>query len=118
MVPSEPEIRYHALPGEEPPFLRWFARLDPRSAARVKTALGRLQAGNTTNVKSVGSGVHEIRIDQGPGYRIYFGWDGPRLIIVLAGGTKRRQQDDIATAKDRWLAFQARKAERSRATET
>jgi putative addiction module killer protein len=114
----EPEIRYYAPRGDDAPFLRWFAGLDPRSAARVKTALGRLQAGNTSNVKSVGSGVHEIRIDQGPGYRIYFGWNGRRLIIVLAGGTKRRQQDDIETARQRWRSYQAEKAERSPSSET
>jgi len=114
----EPEIDYYSPPGEEAPFHRWYARLDPRSAARVRTALARLQAGNTANVKSVGSGVHEIRIDQGPGYRIYFGWDGPRLIIVLAGGTKRRQQDDIDTALRRWRHYQAAKAGRPQSSET
>ena len=63
-----------------------------------------MEAGNLSNVKSVGSGLLEYRIDYGPGYRIYFGRDGERLIILLAGGTKKRQQADIATALVRWCA--------------
>lgn len=72
-------------------------------------ALTRLEQGNTSNVKSVGSGVHELRIDHGPGYRIYFGKQGKELIILLCGGTKARQQKDIETAKLRWSEFKKRK---------
>ena len=54
--------------------------------------------GNFSNVKGIGSGVFELRITFGPGYRIYFGKDGDRLVILLGGGTKHRQQRDIATA--------------------
>lgn len=68
-----------------------------------------MEAGNLSNVKSVGSGLLEYRIDYGPGYRIYFGRDGERLIILLAGGTKKRQQADIATALMRWSEYKQRK---------
>jgi putative addiction module killer protein len=64
--------------------------------------------GNLSNAKSVGAGVHEYRIDFGPGYRIYFGKDGERLVILLAGGTKKRQQDDIRTAQELWADYRRR----------
>ena len=55
-------------------------------------AVERLADGNTSRVKPIGEGAAEIRIDRGPGYRIYFGWDGKMLVVLLGGGTKRRQQ--------------------------
>jgi putative addiction module killer protein len=80
-----------------------------RAASEVAIALTRMEAGNLSNVKGVGSGLLEYRIDYGPGYRIYFGRDGERLIILLAGGTKKRQQADIATALVRWIGYKQRK---------
>jgi putative addiction module killer protein len=79
------------------PFGRWFNRLNSPAAAKVTIALVRLGQGNVSNVKAVGLGVLEYRIDFGPGYRVYFGREGDRLVILLAGGTKQRQQDDINT---------------------
>jgi putative addiction module killer protein len=67
--------------------------------------------GNLSNTKGVGSGVMECRIDFGPGYRVYFGRDGEVLIILLGGGTKQRQQQDIATAQARWADYKRRKTE-------
>lgn len=64
---------------------------------------------NISNVKSVGSGVFECRIDFGPGYRVYFGKDGEHLVILLGGGMKKRQQEDIHTAIARWQDFKRRK---------
>ena len=80
------------------PFGRWVSRLDRHAAARVATALYRMELGNLSNVKGVGGGVMEYRIDFGPSYRIYFGRDGDALIILLGGGTKVRQQRDIEAA--------------------
>lgn len=60
------------------------------AAVKVTTAVHRMEQGNFSNVKGVGAGVYEYRIDFGPGYRIYFGKDGDRLVILLAGGTKKR----------------------------
>jgi len=60
-------------------------------------------------VKGVGAGVFESRIDFGPGYRIYFGKDGGELVILLGGGTKKRQQSDIETAHARWHDYKRRK---------
>jgi len=78
----------------------------------VATAVTRLALGNFSNVKGVGSGVFELRIDFGPGYRVYFGKDGERLIILLGGGIKKRQQHDINAAGVNWEDYKRRKQER------
>jgi putative addiction module killer protein len=87
----------------------WFGRLNSEAARRVTTALYRLGLGNTSNVKGVGGGVFEFRIDFGPGYRVYFGKDGERIVILLCGGTKKRQQDDIVLAGKCWLDYKKQK---------
>jgi len=86
------------------PYAKWFDRLNVAVAVKVTTAIHRMEQGNFSNVKGVGAGVYEYRIDFGPGYRIYFGKDGDRLVILLAGGTKKRQDADIAAAKGHSLA--------------
>jgi len=91
------------------PYAVWFNRLNAQAAAKVATALTRLAQGNFSNVKGVGSGVFECRIDFGPGYRVYIGKDGERLVILLGGGTKKRQQQDIETALTRWQDYKRRK---------
>jgi putative addiction module killer protein len=63
------------------------------------------------NVKPIGEGAAELRIDRGPGYRIYFGWDGKVLVILLGGGTKRRQRSDIEAALRHWRDYKRRKAD-------
>src|ERR1700724_4821328 len=92
------------------PFRRWFDALDDQAAAWVTIAIDRLGEGNTSNPKALSEGVSELRINRGPGYRIYFGWDGKLLVILLGGGTKRRQQSDIQTALRHWRTSKARKA--------
>ena len=72
-------------------------------------ALARLEQGNFSNVKGVGSGVYEYRIDFGPGLRIYFGKDGGSFVILVGGGTEKRQRRDIKVAGERWTAYKARK---------
>ena len=91
------------------PFASWFDSLDAPAAAKVNTAVTQLRGGNWSNVKGVGEGVHERRIDFGPGYRIYFGKDGEKMVILLAGGTKKRQDADIKEAKARWNDYKRRK---------
>jgi len=90
-------------------FGEWFSRLNSEAARKVTTALYRLGLGNFSNVKGVGSGVFEYRIDFGPGYRIYFGKDGEEIVILLRGGSKQRQDEDIARAKECWLDYKQRK---------
>ena len=91
------------------PFRRWFADLDPQATAKITTAMTRLEQGNLSNAKAVGAGVFEYRIDFGPGYRVYFGRDGDTVIVLLGGGTKQRQSQDIADAQARWIDYKRRK---------
>ena len=93
------------------PFATWFNRLDGSAALRVRVALERMQAGYLYSVKGVGGGVLEYRMHTGPGYRIYFGRDGDTLVILLGGGTKRRQSADIAAAQNRWASYLRRNGE-------
>lgn len=78
-------------------------------AAKITVVLARIEQGNLSNVKGVGEGVLEYRLDVGPGYRVYFGRDGDVLVILLAGGTKKRQQHDIEAAQACWAAYKRRK---------
>ncbi len=103
------EIRaYHDREGRIP-FREWFDGLSAESARKVSTALFRLGLGNFSNVKTVGAGVYECRINFGPGYRVYFAKDGEQIVILLGGGTKQRQQNDISLALDRWQDCKLRK---------
>jgi putative addiction module killer protein len=92
------------------PFAKWFATVDAAAAAKITTAVRRLELGNFSNVKGVGAGVFEYRIDFGPGYRIYFGKDGETLVILLGGGTKKAPDRDIAAAHARWQDYKKRKS--------
>ena len=103
------ELRYYVTIGEASPFETWFDGLSGQAAAKVTVALARLEQGNLSNVKGVGEGVLEYRINWGPGYRVYFGRDGDTLVILLAGGTKQRQQRDIEAAKMRWADYRQRR---------
>lgn len=103
------EIREYIGDRGRSPFGRWFDSLDARAAARVRTSLARMEAGNLSNVRSVGSGVLERRINVGPGYRVYFGRDGDTVVVLLGGGTKARQQRDIEHARQLWQEYRRRK---------
>ena len=91
------------------PYQRWHGRLDSIAANRIESALFQMRSGNLSNVRSVGRGVSEYRINFGPGYRIYFGRDGDTLIILLGGGTKSRQHRDIQNAHALWQEYRRRK---------
>jgi len=95
------------------PYKSWFDGLDPQAAAKVAVATLRLEMGNTSNVKWF-EGIGEVRIDWGPGYRIYLAKDGETLIILLGGGTKRRQKADIERAKELLAEYKTRKAARKK----
>jgi putative addiction module killer protein len=81
-------------------FEAWIDGLkDMRAVARIEVRLRRLSLGNVGDAKSLGDGVSEMRIDYGPGYRLYFTRRGERIVILLCGGDKKRQSGDIARAK-------------------
>ncbi len=80
-------------------FAKWINELhDIRARARILVRIERLVAGNPGDVKAVGEGVSELRIDYGPGYRVYYKRQGQKVVILLAGGDKRTQVKDIKTA--------------------
>jgi putative addiction module killer protein len=106
------EIREYINVQGRSPFAKWFERLSAQAAAKVATALVRMEHGNLSNTQGVGIGVFECRIDFGPGYRIYFGKDGDKLIVLLGGGTKKRQQKDIEAAHALWREYKQRKNRR------
>jgi putative addiction module killer protein len=91
------------------PYARWFDGLNAEAAAKVASALYRLADGNFSNVKGVGGGVLERKIDFGPGYRIYFGKDGDTVVILLGGSSKQRQQEAIEAVKERWADYRGRR---------
>jgi putative addiction module killer protein len=97
-MPTRKVVEYQD-PNGSSPYGKWFARLDAIAAAKVVTALYRMEQGNLSNAKPVGQGVTEYRIDFGPGYRVYFGQDGDVLIILLGGGSKKGQNADIQAAQ-------------------
>ncbi len=82
---------------------------DARAAARIDTAIRKLERGLRPDLRPVGDGVQEARIDYGPGYRVYFGMDGAELVVLLLCGDKRRQADDIAFARELWAEYRTRK---------
>jgi len=98
------EIREYVENGRSP-YAAWFEGLDNATADRVDKYLRRLEQGNFGAAKALPEGVFELRLDFGPGYRAYYGRDGRTIIILLGGGSKRRQDADIAAAVERWKRY-------------
>ena len=88
------------------PFEEWLDDLkDKRAVARILARLARVRLGNLGDCKPVGDGVSELRVDYGPGYRVYFGQKGHTLVVLLCGGDKRTQDRDIRLARQFWQEF-------------
>ena len=87
------------------PFKKWFDGLDAMTAARIDSFVRRMENGNFGDSKPVGEGIQELRMHFGAGYRVYYGRDGNRVIILLGGGSKRKQSADIEAAKKRWASY-------------
>jgi putative addiction module killer protein len=103
------DIRFYTEADGRGPFEKWFLGLNGEAAAKVTVAVSRLEQGNLSNVKPVGTGVLEYRVNWGPGYRVYFSRDGDTLVILLTGGSKRRQRQDIETAIALWADYRRRR---------
>ena len=98
-------LAFRALDGRVP-FDQWLNELDDkRAVARILARVVRLRQGNLGDCKSVGEGVFELRVDYGPGYRVYFGQKGRTVVVLLCGGDKRTQGRDIRLAKQYWREF-------------
>ena len=107
------ELRYYQTSAGEQPFVEWLRDLEDRRArARIEARLSRVAIGNFGDVEPVGEGVMELRIDWGPGYRVYFARVGQVIVLLLCGGDKSTQQRDIDRAKGYFEDYKARTAQR------
>jgi putative addiction module killer protein len=103
------EIRQYQTADDRKPLTEWLDGLrDGATRSRIVARLDRLTEGLRGNWKNVGGGVCELRIDHGPGYRVYYGQEGDTLILLLCGGTKRTQAKDIEKAHAYWKDYKAR----------
>ena len=94
-------LRYYVAANGKRPFAEWlFSLSDRTAAARMQIRLERLRLGNFGDVRSLGRGLSELRIDVGPGYRVYFAIEGKSLVLLLCGGDKATQQRDIRRARE------------------
>lgn len=101
------EIRRYITPDGKIPFAEWLDSLRDRKAkAKIKERLKRVSLGNLGDCKSVGGGVFELRIDYGPGYRVYFGQVGTTIVLLLVGGDKSTQEQDIRKAREYWVDYE------------
>lgn len=104
------EVRQYQTTEGHAPFAEWMAKLrNPKANRAIVARIRRMQAGNRGDWKAVGSGVFELRIDTGPGYRVYCGQDGKTLVLLLCAGDKRTQTKDIDHAREYWKDYQARR---------
>jgi len=104
------QIDYFVTGEGRKPFKEWLENLrDVQGRAKIRIRLDRVRLGNFGDSRSLGKGLHELRVDYGPGYRIYFGQEGTRLILLLLGGDKSSQKKDIARAKEYWHDQKERK---------
>jgi putative addiction module killer protein len=103
------ELRFYITADGKDAFRVWFDNLRDRQAQlRIQVRLDRLERGLFGDVKPCGEGVSELRIDWGPGYRVYFAREGLQIILLLMGGDKRTQDADIKQAKEHWHDYQKR----------
>ena len=107
------ELRLYRTAAGDAPVTIWLSDLpDRRARARILARLERLEIGNFGDCKFLRDGVSELRIDWGPGYRVYFGRDGRTVIVLLCGGDKRKQNSDIKRAVELWQEYEKRKVRR------
>jgi putative addiction module killer protein len=99
------KIVYYRNDTGHSPLEKWYERLDGSAATKVYAALMRIEAGNSSDSKRLNGGIWERRIHSGPGYRLYYGIERRRYVVMLAGGTKRTQRGDISKATKRWYEY-------------
>ena len=94
------EIHIYTKGNRKSPFTEWFDDLDHQTQIRVESRIDRLKLGNLGDTKTLGNGIHELRLHFGPGYRIYFSFIGKQIVLLLAAGEKSTQDKDIKNAKE------------------
>ena|SRR3990167_7044757 len=101
------------------PYEDWLHALkDERGRAKIRVKIDRVRLGNFGDCRSLGEGLFELKIDFGPGYRVYFGQGGKNLAILLCGGDKGTQGRDIEKAREYWADYRKRKNENERLPES
>jgi len=104
---EEFQLEYYQQENGAVPFRDWLRELrDMRAAARIRARLTRIRAGNFGTIRALGDGVSELKIDYGPGYRVYYAMSGKTVVLLLIGGDKSTQKKDIQTAKNFWRDYQ------------
>lgn len=109
MRPVNFQVKELLLADGDSPFAQWFESLEAIAAAKVRVAVSRMEQGNLSNVEWF-RGIGEYKIDWGPGLRVYLARDGLKILILIGGGTKKRQQKDIDQATALWDDYKRRKA--------
>ncbi len=106
--PSYPfDVIVYATKSGKEPYTQWIKELkDISTATRIMKRVGRLSLGNMGDYKSLGGGIFELRLDFGSGYRVYFGRDGEKIIVLLCAGSKRTQAQDIKKARAYWAQYE------------
>ena len=105
---NEREIRIYVTPEGKAPFEVWYSSLrDKRAKARIFNRIDRIRLGNFGDCRSAGAGVYELRVDYGPGYRVYFGLLGTTAVLLLGGGSKKTQRRDIKAAHHYWKELES-----------
>ena len=108
MKPTPRELLSYVTEEGRCPFEDWLSKLrDVTGRVLIRKRLNRVRLGNLGSTRSVGEGVLELKIDFGPGYRVYFGEDGPTIVVLLIGGDKSSQERDILKAKKYWKDYHA-----------
>ena len=108
------EVVHYVTENGKDAFGEWLLKQNANVIARVQQRIDRMRRGNFGDHKGLGSGISELRIDYGPGYRVYYGRDGENVVILLAGGTKKRQGRDIKQARTYWNAYHQEKRNANR----
>ncbi len=105
MISLKKTVKVFVTAKGQRPYRDWLERLDERTRARIEARIFRIEEGNLGDVKNLGAGVLESRIDFGPGYRVYFAFDGNEIVILLLGGNKGSQARDIKKAQKYWAEY-------------
>ena len=109
MEAAPKDVLIYEDPTGQAPFTEWLGKLrDKQAVAKIDIRIERVRLGNFGYVEPVGEGVMELKIDFGPGYRVYFGQMGSKVVVLLLGGDKASQRKDIAMAKEYWRDFKER----------
>jgi putative addiction module killer protein len=109
------ELEIYVTEEGRAPFTEWLDSLrDSRGRVKIRTRLNRIRLGNFGDSTSVGEGVEELRVDFGPGYRVYYGQAGVKVVLLLCGGDKSTQTQDILQAKRYWKDYQKRSGHASK----